>query len=247
MAIQKIIRGVEGEAFSRWELPSVDEPRPAPAPAVEEPVAQPVEEAPPVPSVAEIEALQQRAYDEGFALGKQEGFAAGHQEGFAAGHAEGVEAGRRDGQAEAQREGRELAARFKRMLDTLAAPLRELDDAVEDELVRMTMLLASQIIRRELQTQPGEILACVREAVALLPVGAREVKVHVHPDDARFLRETLGEGEAPAWQLVEDPTLSRGGCRVLTASSHIDATLERRLAALARDLLGGERAEDAAG
>jgi len=253
MAIQKVIRGEEGGAFSRWELPQVGQPAPRQPEAA--PTREPEPEpaiVPAAPSVAELEALQKQAYDEGFAAGRKEGYdaghkeglEAGHKEGFEAGHKDGLEAGHKDGLANAQKEGRELAARLKRALDTLAQPMRELDEAVEQQLTHMTLLLASQVIRRELHTQPGEIVACVREALALLPLSARDVKVHMHPDDARFIRESMGEGEEPAWKMVEDPGVSRGGCRVVTSSSYIDATLERRLAALASDLLGGDRADD---
>ncbi|RMG30702.1 MAG: flagellar assembly protein FliH, partial [Gammaproteobacteria bacterium] len=46
------------------------------------------------------------------------------------------------------------------------------------------------------------------------------------------------------WKLVEDPTLSRGGCRVETESSRIDATVEQRLHAVLARFLGGERQGD---
>jgi flagellar assembly protein FliH len=111
-------------------------------------------------------------------------------------------------------------------------------------MVRLVLTLARQVIRRELHTQPGEILAVIREAVGLLPMAARDVRVHVHPDDHRFLNELLGEDDSErAWRLVDDPALSRGGCRVEAERSQVDATLERRLAQLASQLLGG-REED---
>lgn len=216
MSIQKVIRGEEGEAFSRWEPADVQAPA--------EPAQAPV-------TVAEIEAVQQAAYEEAYARGLAEGREQGQREGFAAG----------------QKEAAELASRIGRVLQSLAAPLEELDDEVEAQLVRLALTLAKQIIRREIQAQPGEILAVVREAVALLPLASREVKVHLHPDDARFLREQLGPQDQSAWQMVEDVSISRGGCRVTTLSSQIDATLERRLAALAAELLGGARSADAEG
>lgn len=183
-------------------------------------------------TVREIEEIEKRAYDEGFKRGREDGFSKGKQEGFAAG----------------QKEVQDQAARLRRVLDSLALPLEELDELVEQQLSQLALVLAQQIIRRELQTQPGEVIAVVREAVGLLPFGAREVKVHLHPEDARLLREATGAGEdTPAWKIIEDPAISRGGCRVLTATSHIDATLERRLGALAADLLGGARDADGAG
>jgi flagellar assembly protein FliH len=44
-----------------------------------------------------------------------------------------------------------------------------------------------------------------------------------------------------AWTIVEDPTLSRGGCVIHSQSSRIDARLEARIAAVAASALGDER------
>jgi flagellar assembly protein FliH len=46
------------------------------------------------------------------------------------------------------------------------------------------------------------------------------------------------------WKLIEDVVISRGGCKVLTETSAIDATVENRLAAIVATVLGGEREED---
>lgn len=184
----------------------------------------------PVASVAELEALQEAAYREGFERGRREGRQAGHAEGLAAGRSQG------------EQEARESARRVAQLLDSLADPAAELDDTVERELATLTLMLAQQVIRRELQTQPGEIVPVIREAVGLLPFSARDVRVRVHPEDARFLREVLGEDdESRSWRLVEDPAVSRGGCLVATQNSHIDATLEHRLSVLAMDWLGDDR------
>ncbi|MDN5850784.1 MAG: flagellar assembly protein FliH, partial [Nitrococcus sp.] len=134
----------------------------------------------------------------------------------------------------------ELVRRMRALLDCLAQPAAELDDAVEHELVKLTLCLAQQIIRRELQIQPGEIVSIMREAIALLPLSARKIRVQVHPQDADFIRAVLGAGEM-AWQLVDDPGISRGGCIINTAHSRVDATLDHRLAVLAAEMLGDAR------
>jgi flagellar assembly protein FliH len=44
--------------------------------------------------------------------------------------------------------------------------------------------------------------------------------------------------------LVEDPVITRGGCKVVTDTSQIDATLDSRLASLIAPLLAGARMLD---
>jgi flagellar assembly protein FliH len=102
--------------------------------------------------------------------------------------------------------------------------------------------IARALIRRELKTQPGQIVAVIRETVALLPASAREVRVHLHPEDAALVRESLAETTMDrAWAIAEDPVLSRGGCRVTSDNSTIDARVEARLGAAIAAALGDER------
>jgi len=46
-------------------------------------------------------------------------------------------------------------------------------------------------------------------------------------------------------EIKEDPTLARGGCKVETDTSQIDASMESRIAEIAAEVLGGERRDDA--
>jgi len=105
--------------------------------------------------------------------------------------------------------------------------------------------VAKQLVRRELKTDPGQVLAVVREAMAALPLAARNVRLHLHPEDATLVREmlTLGDNER-GWQIVEDPVLSRGGCKISSDTSQIDASVERRLHTVIANVLGGQRETD---
>ncbi|WP_193222219.1 flagellar assembly protein FliH [Alkalilimnicola sp. S0819] len=175
-----------------------------------------------------------------------------YEEAYREGHAKGLEDARREGREQGLAEGRKqgeqeskaFAARIGQIVNTLADPLAELDEEVETQLLQLCLSLSKQIIRREIHTQPGEILAVIREAVGLLPMSERRVQIHLHPDDASFVRESLGELEGSKWDLLEDPLISRGGCKVSTEVSRVDATLEHRLAVLAQELLGGAREQD---
>ncbi len=157
-----------------------------------------------------------------------------HREAFEQGLAEGREAGRAEVRAQVER----LAGMFY----DLAKPFEALDAEVERELLTLAMALARQIVRRELKTDPTQIIGIIREAIAALPVAARDVRVHLHPEDAAVVREHLAPTENErAWALVEDPVMARGGCQVSTNTSRIDMRLETRLGAILSELLGTER------
>lgn len=220
MAVTKVIYSDEQSVpASPWRLPDVGGGSAKPKPV--KTLAGGV-------TAEELEGVYKVAYDEGFAKGRQDGLAKGQQEGYAAGQADI----------------RAVVARLEGLINALAQPFEQMDDEVETQLAELALSLSRQIIRREIQRQPGEIVAVIREAIGLLPVATREVRVHVNPEDARFINEAVAQGDGgSAWRLVEDPSMTRGGCRVVTDSSRIDATLERRIALLASQALGDERSE----
>jgi flagellar assembly protein FliH len=157
-----------------------------------------------------------------------------YKEAFEQGLAEGREAGRGEVRAQVEK----LAGMFY----DLAKPFEELDAEVERELLTLAMALARQIVRRELKADPTHIIGIIREAIAALPVAARDVRVHLHPEDAAVVRQNLAPTESErAWTLVEDPVMARGGCQIKSATSRIDARLETRLGAILSELLGTER------
>lgn len=160
-------------------------------------------------------------------------------------YAEGLGQGKKKGYAAGLAEIQVQADRLMQIISTLHEPLAQLDDQMEKELAALSIAIARQIVRRELKTDPGQIVAVVREAVASLPVGSRNVNLHLHPEDAALVRNALSlTGNDKTWRVVEDPLVMRGGCNVVTDISRIDATLDTRIAAIAAAILGGGRDHD---
>jgi flagellar assembly protein FliH len=161
-----------------------------------------------------------------------------HQEGFDQGHKEGLEAAQKEIAAQTQR--------LNQIIRALAEPLQAADQQVEQELISLALAVARQIIRRELQTEPEQIVAVVREAMAELPSSARNIRIFLHPDDAVLVREALNteEAETAPWKIVEELALTRGGCRVESDTSTVEASLEKRLNTILAELMGGSRVTD---
>lgn len=200
-------------------------------------------------TVDEIEKMQQQAYDEAFAQGKKEGF----ENGFKEGQNKGLEEGFTQGKAEGEKKGyddnlhllRKQTAEFVSLLESLTEPFKELDEAVEKEIVDLAIGIASQLVRREIKIDPGQIVAVIREAVNALPLASQKLTLQMHPEDAELVKSSLALDDISSpWTIVEDPLITRGGCKVSTETSNIDATVENRLAAIVATVLGGERERD---
>ncbi|MEZ5565126.1 MAG: flagellar assembly protein FliH [Gammaproteobacteria bacterium] len=156
------------------------------------------------------------------------------QQGFDHGHAAGVEAGTHELQARIEA--------VERILDALARPLEDLDHRVEEELLALVQAVVRQLVRRELHHDPGHLIGLIREGLAALPLSSGEVVVRLNPADADAIRERLPESASDcAWRLENDPLLERGGCLISTLRSDIDSRLDARLARIIAGLLTDQR------
>jgi flagellar assembly protein FliH len=145
-----------------------------------------------------------------------------HEEAYARGFAQGLQAG-----------GEELAARAARLAalaEALALPLANVDRAVEEEIVRLAISLASHLVRREIDRDPSFLRDAVHDCLAALPSSAREVTLHLHPTDAALLKENLANVPDARFAIAQDPDLARGDLRATSVSSQVDGRLEARLA-----------------
>jgi len=211
-----LIRARDLEGVDIWTLPSFDpEPEPVPEPEpeiIEEEVEEvPLEEVQPL-TLEELEAIRQEAYNEGFATGEREGF--------------------HSTQLKVRQEAEEaLAAKLaglEQLMAHLLEPIAEQDTQIEKTLVHLVAHMARQVIGRELRSDSSQITHVLREALKLLPMGADNIGIHLNPQDFE-LAKALRERHEESWKLLEDDALLPGGCRIETAHSRIDATMETRI------------------
>jgi flagellar assembly protein FliH len=154
------------------------------------------------------------------------------------GFRQGLDEGRAAGRAERSRE----AAALRELLDSCTPQTRVLDDQLIEQLSTVVLVSIRQFVRRELGTQPGEVVRIIREAIAVLPASESRITLRLHPDDAALVKDALHPEllERP-WRILEELTLSRGGVRIETETSTIDASVEHRLGTLVARLLGDNR------
>jgi len=158
------------------------------------------------------------------------------------GYLEGLDKGLKAGAKEVA----EKEEKLDFLLQSMLSPLSDLDEQVENELVMLAIQIAKQLIRRELKVDSGQVVAVVKEAIAVLPSSSQNIQLRLHPDDAQLVKSALSLDQAGSerWQVVEDPIISRGGCRVITDSSRIDATIENRLSAIVAKAFGDQRGNE---
>lgn len=234
-APSELIRAKDVGGFDRWALPSFDpevapvaEPEPAVAVVPEAPVQVEevaLEEVKPL-TLDELEAIRQDAYNEGFAAGEKDGFHAG--------------------QLRAKQEADAALAlkvqSLEQLMGQLLEPIANQDRELELALVNLVSQMTRQVIQRELSSDSSQIRSVLREALKLLPMGASNIRIHIHPQDFELVK-ALRERHEENWRILEDESLQPGGCRVESEHSRIDASIETRLALALKQLFEQQRAQ----
>jgi len=191
----------------RWLAPdllAVPEPQPEEPFELTEP--DPDHEPEPLlqlPTLEEIQAIQDSA----------------EKDGFDQGHAEGL--------AQGQGEVRRLIAQIEGILDNFSRPLVRLENEVVAALGELAVRVAGNLVGRAYEAEPELLAQLVNEAVDAVGGASRDVEVRLHPDDIAALAPVLNL--APNQRLTPDLSLSRGDLRVHAEAVRIDGTLDARL------------------
>lgn len=160
-----------------------------------------------LPSVQELQALEEAAREEGY------------REGLAQGHADGLAAG--------QAEVRRVVAQIEGILDGFTRPLARLDGEVADALGHLAVRVAGALLGRTYLADPTLLADLVREALDAVGPTQREVELRLHPDDMGVLAPHLAG--LSGVRLTNDSGLARGELRLHSEGLRVDGTLEARL------------------
>jgi flagellar assembly protein FliH len=106
--------------------------------------------------------------------------------------------------------------------------------------IHLATAIAGRVVRHEIAHQPDVPLALLREGLELA-AGNGQLRIHLNPADLKTLGpqvETLVAELASlaATELVADPAISPGGCRIDTRLGIIDQQLESQLARIEEEL-----------
>ncbi len=197
--------------YQRWEMSTLGERR--------------SKQAPSIPSISKLAKEMMAARD----AGHQQGYQAGLLRGQAEGLAQGLE------QSEAV-----LAAHQATLAELCQGFTQQAEQAREQiaqQLLALALDMAHALLKSTLELQPERLLAVIEHALHELPMLQLPATLYLHPQDLELVKVARGEQLTGAgWRLRGDAQLARGGCRIETPSTEIDATLETRWRRLQQSL-----------
>lgn len=176
-----------------------------------------------------------------FDTAEKDGFNQGHEAGLQKGQVEGYEAGRQQGLLEMRSQLAIEKQRLHLLMEGLLNPLTAQDDDVENMLLDVICSLTQSVVQRDLLLDPEHILALVKTAVDALPIGSKNIRICLHPDDVALL-DTYAREQQLEWKFFADEHLQLGGCRVETPESRVDFSVSLRLKTVLEQFLTGQLA-----
>ncbi|WP_133501824.1 FliH/SctL family protein [Cognatilysobacter terrigena] len=180
-----------------------------------EPVA--AADVPQPPSVEELQAITDAAYQDGFRRGQADGYATG------------------------QSEIRRQIAQIEGILDSFTRPLARLDGEVSDALIDLATRVAGTLVGHAYRLDPTLLADLVRDALDAVGSSSRDVELRLHPDDLGVLMPHLMTLDGV--RLTGDTTLARGELRLHSESMRIDGTLDARLKACLNAMLDAPKGD----
>lgn len=151
------------------------------------------------------------------------------QSSYDEGHARGLAEG-------AARAEQTTIRQMQALIATLGSPALKVPDAeLEQEVMSLSMEIASLVLGRELQQDARSMAELVSRGIQHLPsAGSSTVNVHLHPEDVAMLEEFA---EWPGNVVITpDDSLRRSDCRVVSGASTVHAGKHDWLAILRAEL-----------
>jgi len=156
------------------------------------------------------------------------------REAFQKGYANGERAAQKEAARQLEVTTRQLSTTIQEIAALRVGVMRR----AERELIHLALAMAQRIVRRELHIDHDLLLVIARVAIDRL--GERSTAViRMHPADHAVLSARPLESNGTI-ELVADPDVPRGGCRIVSAFGEVDTGIESQVREIARELIGGD-------
>lgn len=159
--------------------------------------------------------------------------AQGHAEGLEQGLAEGREQGRAEALAETAEQLRQLTAAWSQVATDWEQQRVEMEREARQAVLDFALSAVEKIVHRVIEVDESVVVDQAAQALSLV-LSSQDASVSVHPLDRPLLQDALPElvkelATIEHIELVDDESITPGGCIVSFGHGRIDATIERQL------------------
>lgn len=177
--------------------------------------------------------IRQKAYDSGFAAGREDGLKKGTEDGRKAG---------------AQAALGEQRAKLEQLLKTLTSTVSEIETSrvwlesnAGTEVVKLAVAIARRVTKLQGTLDPNVLTENVRQAMKVA-VHSTDVRISIHPEQKGALAALLPQlrmdwPKVAHVELIDDANIAPGGCKIFTTQGEVNADLDEQVTRVAGDLL----------
>lgn len=174
---------------------------------------------------AKSESLADQLHDEA----EKQGYAAGLEKGIT----QGREQGRVEALAESAEQLRQLNAAWSQVATDWEQQRVDMDREARQAVLSFALSAAEKIVHRVIEIDETVVVDQAAQALSLV-LSAHDASVCIHPVDRPILEDALPElvrelATLDHVDLVDDESITPGGCVVVFGQGRVDSTVERQL------------------
>ncbi len=131
-----------------------------------------------------------------------------------------------------------LRENLAQTIDRISGLANEISAKLETEAVALALEIAKKVVAREVGIDQEVVLSVTKNALSKLHSRCL-ASVHLHPQDLAFVQEQRNKlNFHGSLELIEDASVTPGGCLIHTDTGDIDARIESQFDEITNGLLG---------
>lgn len=164
------------------------------------------------------------------------------------GYQEGFELGKLEAEQQIQQQYQGKMEQIQNLLEQAFQQKEQIISEAEPFLLELSTVIASQIIKQELENSPGKFIELIKQHI--LRVKEKDsITVCVNPDDYAFIQGqrahlvAMVNGETEI-KIIPEHSISPKGCIIRTAFGSVDARIDTQLDEIKKVILEARRVND---
>ena len=170
--------------------------------------------------------VKAQAYQEGFTLGQTEGFDIGKKSGYEQGFALGQQEGRQQIEQQLGDEKLKAAEKITDLIRNFQQSINEIDELIVPKLIDLAMLAAQKTVGTLSKVKQKQLVFTIQMLIEQCSMLSEPILLHLNPDDLLWLEPIMNEEiKQYHWQVIADPNIESGGCKIFTDTNEIDTNV----------------------
>ncbi|WP_167349221.1 FliH/SctL family protein [Gilliamella intestini] len=170
--------------------------------------------------------IETQAYQEGFNLGREAGFDEGKKVGYEQGFLLGQQEGREQIVQQLNDERCKTVHAITDISNNFAQSINDIDELIVPKLFDLALIAAEKTVGSLTKIKQKQLMHTIKILVEQCSILSEPMSLHLNPTDWQWLKPMLNEENLQyKWQLIADPNIEIGGCKVFTDTNEIDTSI----------------------